>query len=213
MTAANQAKRDGRASAGSGALRGRRFWCLPGLALLAPMGISGEAHAQCVPVALQRQPSSHETCPTGSAMFAVLATGTSPFFYQWQLQTAPEVWQGMGNDPFPLPCGGGAFAYASPIDSPAVTIGIRPCPGTPGVPQRFQIRCVVSNDCGTITSNEATYTICPADINCDGQLNVGDLLSFLSFYAAADAHADFDASGQIDVADFLAFLSAYATGC
>ncbi|HEY3412477.1 MAG TPA: hypothetical protein VGM51_05370 [Armatimonadota bacterium] len=104
-------------------------------------------------------PESATTCPGGGASFAVTASGSGPFMYLWQIQTDPgggeAGWRGLGNDPFPMPCGGGAFAYASPINSSAVNIGIHPCAGV----SQYRIRCVVSNPCGSVASNEATYTI------------------------------------------------------
>jgi hypothetical protein len=146
-------------------------------------------------------------------MFSIVATGMEPFAYSWQLQTAPSAWTTLGNDPFPLPCGGGAFAYAAPINSPTVTIGIHPCPGSPTAPQRFQVRCLVTNACGSVTSNEATYTVCPADINCSGSISVQDIFDFLAFYFSGDPRGDFNQSGANSVQDIFDFLAAYFAGC
>jgi hypothetical protein len=173
--------------------------------------------AQAAPVMFNReftlQPTSAETCSSGTVPFSVSTTTprAGPFTYQWQLQTAPGVWQGLGSDPLPLPCGGSAFA-TQPF-SRQTSIGIRPCTAAPGAPQHFQVRCVVSDSCGTVTTNEAAYSICPADMNCDGTLNVQDFLAYLQLYATADPRANFNADPQINVQDFLAFLAAYAAGC
>jgi hypothetical protein len=158
-----------------------------------------------------QQPAAAAACATGTAPFSITAAGTGPFTYQWQIETAPSVWQVLGNDPGPISCpgGGSGFAFATPINAPAVSIAVRSCPGV----QHWPIRCIVSNACGNVTSDRAILTICPADTNCDGSLNVADFLAFLSLYAAADPRADFNGSGAIDVADFLAFLAAYAAGC
>lgn len=164
-------------------------------------------------LALTQQPASAAACPNGSAMFSVAAAGTGPFMYQWQVQTAPGVWQTMGNDPGPLPCGGGAFSYAAPINSPSVSIGIRPCPGDPTQPQRFQVRALVTSGCGGLTSSEATYTICPADFNCSGGVSVQDIFDFLAAYFAGQPSADFNGSGTISVQDIFDFLGAYFAGC
>ncbi len=153
------------------------------------------------------QPQDATACSTGSAAFSITAAGTDPFTYQWQIQTSPGVWQGLGNDPFPLPCGGGAFAYATPIDSPTVQIGVRPCPGV----NSYQVRAVVTNDCGSVTSNEATYSICAADFNCSGAVNSQDFFDFLtSFFAGS---ADFNHDGVTNSQDFFDFLTAFFAGC
>ncbi len=159
------------------------------------------------------QPLPANACPTGSAMFAVAVSTPAPIMCRWQVQTSPGVWQPLGNDPAPLPCAGGAFAYATPIDSPEVTIGIRPCPGSPMPPQHFQIRCIVTNLCGSVTSDEATYTVCPADVNCSGALSVQDIFDFLEEYFSGASIGDFNGSGAVSVQDIFDFLAAYFAGC
>jgi hypothetical protein len=157
------------------------------------------------------QPHGATVCPTGIGSFSVTAAPPAggPFTYQWQIQATPTLWQTLGNDPFPLPCGG--FAFAVPPGAAMTHIGIRPCPG--GGVQHFQIRCVVANHCGYVTSNEATYTDCPVDENCDGSVSVQDFLEFLTLFSAADALADFNGDGLINLSDFLSFLAAYSAGC
>jgi len=184
-----------------------------------PLGDSGYAFdatvtgGQICP-SFSAHPASAIACPTGSAPFSVTAGGSPPLAYAWQVQTSPGVWQGLGNDPFPLPCGGGAFAYATPINSAAATIGIRPCPSaTPGAPQHVQVRCVVTNGCNSATSNEATYTICPADFNCSGAVSVQDLFDFLAAWFANSASADFNHSSAVSVQDLFDFLAAWFAGC
>jgi hypothetical protein len=170
---------------------------------------NGETWELCTSPSISVQPSARTACPGGSAGFTVIAEGSGPFSYQWQLQTAPDTWQTLGNDPFPLPCGGGAFAYAAPLNSANVQIGIRPCPGV----TRYQIRAVISNDCGSVTSNEATYTICPADFNCDNAVSSQDFFDFLTAFFAADPHSDFNADGVFNSQDFFDFLTAFFAGC
>jgi len=169
----------------------------------------------CPTPSFSTQPASATTCQNGHAGFSVGVTGTGPFGYQWQIQTSPGVWQAMGNDPGPLPCGGGAFSYATPLNSPTVQIGIAPCPGVTS----YQVRCAVSNACGTSFSNEATYSICFANCDCSTAspvLNVGDFSCFLTRYAAQDPYANCDGSTAppvLNVADFTCFLTKYAAGC
>ena len=168
---------------------------------------------RCTP-SVATPPASTAACPTGSRDISVAFTGIGPFTYQWQLQTALNTWTILGPDPLPLPCGGSASAYATPANSPTVTIGIRPCPASPTAPQRFQIRCLVTNACGSVTSNEATYTTCPADFNCSGSISVQDIFDFLAAYFSGNAAVgDFNQSGAISVQDIFDFLAAYFAGC
>jgi hypothetical protein len=64
-----------------------------------------------------------------------------------------------------------------------------------------------------ISIRRACSQPCPADVNGDGAVNIGDFLSFLQLFAAGDLRADFDGDGGVNVGDFLGFLSAYAGGC
>ena len=94
---------------------------------------------------------------------------------------AGERWlAALGNDPRPITCPpsspGQGSAYAFPIDSPVVTIGVTGCPGP------YRVRSVVSDDCDTLPSEPATFTICPADFNCDGAPNSQDFFDFLAAF-------------------------------
>ena len=166
----------------------------------------------CTAPTVAVQPSSLRVCPTGTGQFSITATG-SGLFYQWQVQTSPGVWQTMANDPGPLPCGGGAFAYAAPVNSPAVTIGIHGCPGDRTVPQHFQVRCVVTNSCGSATSDPATYTICPVDINCSGSTDVGDIFAFLPLWFSGNPAADWVPDSLNQINDIFRFIASWFAGC
>ncbi len=166
----------------------------------------GGPPAPCAP-AITEQPQNATACPNGNATFSVTATGSDPLTYRWEIESAPGVWQGLGNDPFPLPCGG--FAYASMPFSNQTPIGIHPCPGI----NSYQIRCVVSNACGSVTSNEATYSICAADFNCDGVANSQDFFDFLAAFFAGTPNADFNGDGVVNSQDFFDFLTAFFGGC
>jgi hypothetical protein len=143
-----------------------------------------------------------------------MATGTGPLSYQWQVETSPGVWQGMGNDPFPLPCGEGALAFATPIDSPTVSIGIHPCRGV----THYRVRAVVTNACGSITSEPAAFTINTADFNNDG--DVGTDADIEAFFACLAGNCcdtcgttDFNGDGDIGTdADIEAFFRVLAGG-
>ncbi|HMN42480.1 MAG TPA: GC-type dockerin domain-anchored protein [Phycisphaerales bacterium] len=158
-------------------------------------------------------PGSATACSTGSAGFSVYAAGAaSPLTYQWQIEAPAGQWQTLGNDPGPLPCGGGAHAFAFPINSPSVALGISPCPGQNGLAQHINVRCVVANQCGTATSPTSIYTICPADFDCLGGLTVGDIFAYLNAWLAGDPQADTNGGG-LAVQDIFDFLNAWFAGC
>lgn len=65
-------------------------------------------------------------------------------------------------------------------------------------------------------STERAQTLCDeGDINCDGVVNVDDLLELLSQYGECpdptDCSGDLDGDGDVDVNDLLSLLAAYSS--
>jgi parallel beta-helix repeat protein len=158
-------------------------------------------------------PQPGSACAGGSATFSITPGGTGPFTYQWQIETAPGVWQDLNIAPIQLPCGGQASATAPTVASTQIIL--TPCPGI----LTYQIRALVTSPCGPSPSNPATYTICYANCDCSAippLLNVGDFTCFLQRFAAADPYANCDGSTAppvLNVADFTCFLQRFAAGC
>jgi len=74
-------------------------------------------------------------------------------------------------------------------------------------------RCVVSNACGSTTSDPASLAICHADFNCDGFVTGEDYDEYVAAFEAGDELADFDADGFVTGDDFDAFVAAFESGC
>jgi hypothetical protein len=163
------------------------------------------------PLVITQQPSGADACPVGSASFSILATGTAPQ-YQWQIQDG-GVWLDLGTGAAPLGCGGSASASAP--NSALTDIAVTPCPGV----NAYQVRCVVSNACGGVDSQAATYSVCYANCDCSNTppvLNVNDFICFQSRFAAGDAYANCDGSTTapvLNVNDFVCFQGRFAAGC
>ncbi len=56
-------------------------------------------------------------------------------------------------------------------------------------------------------------TVCPADIDEDGELSIFDFLAFQTLFDTGDPRADFDGDGDLTLFDFLAFQNAFDAGC
>jgi hypothetical protein len=67
--------------------------------------------------------------------------------------------------------------------------------------------------CGSVTSDTATLTICPADSDCDGALSSQDFFDFLNAFFAFDPRADFNHDAAINSQDFFDLLNAFFAGC
>ncbi len=74
-------------------------------------------------------------------------------------------------------------------------------------------RCIVSNTCGSVTSNVAMLAICAADFNCDGFLDFTDFDGFVTAFEAGAPASDFNADGFLDFTDFDAFVGTFEAGC
>ena len=59
----------------------------------------------------------------------------------------------------------------------------------------------------------ASYTLCAADINLDGVLDMFDYLDFTDAFAARERGADFNGDGMIDLFDYLDFVQSFTAGC
>jgi hypothetical protein len=162
------------------------------------------------PPATPGSPADAAACSGRGAAFSIPAIPGAT--YEWQLETAPNVWQGLGADPAPLPCGG--RAYATPANSPAVQIGVEPCQGVAS----YQVRCLVTSFCGAAASPSATLTINSADFNGDGDVGTdADIEAFFACLAGnccpTCGSADFNGDGDVGTdADIEAFFRVLAGG-
>jgi len=70
-------------------------------------------------------------------------------------------------------------------------------------------------DLATLNSVALTLygTRCPADLNLDDVLDLGDVDTFVTRFLAQDLSADFNDDGLVDSADIQAFVGAYLAGC
>jgi probable HAF family extracellular repeat protein len=198
LTTATAMSADGRTIIGSG--------------MHGSVGEAWIAHLPCAAPSILAQPLDTTACRGSAAAMSVKTSGSRPFTHQWQLQTAPDVWATLGNDPLPLPCGG--FAHVSPLNGAATSISVTPCAGV----NHYQVRAVVSNSCGSVASSQATLTINTADFNGDGDVGTdGDIEAFFACLGgsccAACASADFNGDGDVGTdADIESFFRVLAGG-
>ena len=165
------------------------------------------------------QPQSVSTRPLGSAAFAVAAVGNGPLTHQWQVgyrpPRSPETisWSNLSDDGW----------YVPPLDFNAVgtmtpQVTLSEILRTALLPLPIYLRCVVSDGCGSTTSNPAVLTICPADLNSDQQVDDADFVLFAAAYnlllcstptMPAGCPADLNGDQSVDDSDFTLFAEAY----
>lgn len=80
-----------------------------------------------------------------------------------------------------------------------------------GAPEWYS--CHATNTCGSGYSGIAYITVCAADVDCNGQTDIFDLLAYLDFWFTGATEADIDGTAGVDVFDLLEFLDGWFTGC
>lgn len=165
-------------------------------------------------VVVLEQPISNAHCPSAPVSFSVTAVGGGPFTYQWQWRPlGTTAWlnvvNGLNTDPNtgePAFNGSGVTGVQLTMtnavgNSAAVSGG------------RHEIHVVVSNSCGSVTSKTATWTICPADFDCDGFVTGDDFDAYVALFEAGVLAADFDQDGFVTGDDFDLYVVRFESGC
>lgn len=153
-------------------------------------------------------PNDVAICTSGQAQLHILAAGFEKLSYRWEIEREPDVWRSLADGPVQLSCG---VANAAGADTHTVSISIADCPGPWA--SSYRVRAVVSNLCTSSTSNAATLTLCPADFDCTGFVDLDDFGEFVAAFELGSANADFDGTGFVDTDDFTAFVLAFERGC
>ncbi len=161
---------------------------------------------------LSTQPQSTNTCGSSEAVFSVADTSgnPTPSTCQWQWRTFGNAdWvnmvDGLNTDPA---TGEPAFTATG---SRQIIAGTTSVAGSGG--PRREFHAVVTNSCGSVTSNPATLTICIGDFNCDGGVDGDDVGAFFTQWEGGEAAADVNADGGVDGADVSTFFERWEAGC
>jgi hypothetical protein len=166
------------------------------------------------------QPRPAGVCPSGTARFSVAVVGPGAPTYRWQWREAGvgDVWvdvvDGVNDD-----AGGvGRFTAKGATDP---SLGVTRAGGPAGsLGVIAGVRCVVTNGCGSVTSDEAALGVCVADFNCDGVVNSTDVSDFINqwFQDQVDGTlvTDWDGNGVVNSTDVSEFINSWfedAVGC
>ena len=163
--------------------------------------------------ALSQHPAPVSTCPAGAASFSVTATGGGPITYRWQRETSPGTFVNLSNGRTTWDgCGGTGVVFGSTTRSLVLAAdtegGLTFCSGN-----AVRYRCIVTNSCGSATSDPATLTICIGDADCDGDTDSDDVVTFFTAWDSGEPGGDADADGDTDSDDIIAFFAAWDAGC
>ncbi|MBS0195705.1 MAG: hypothetical protein JSR77_03010 [Planctomycetes bacterium] len=149
---------------------------------------------------------------------AACPTITAPPLPQQVCALQPSVSFTVAND------GAAPFAYAWRRNGIAIDVAFNPSAATPTLAitspsgaDAGAYDCVVTNACGSVTSDAAALTVCaclecPADFNQDGGVDGGDVSAFFDRWETGQCDADVNADGGVDGADVDSFFAAWEAG-
>jgi hypothetical protein len=156
--------------------------------------VLGDTWVYRVPTVFASQPQNMETCAASQSSFSVVTLGTGPFTYQWRKGSIPI-------DPLANP--------SASTDTLTLT--------NVGPDDVASYDCIVTNACGSVTSNAATLTICrcltcAADFNEDGGVDGEDVGTFFAAWESGVCDADVNQDGGVDGDDVSVFFSQWEAG-
>ena len=177
----------------------------------------------CSAANIVSQPQPAATCPSGPAAFDVTAAGTGALTYQWQYQSGPNnpdsfTWTNLVNGRNPAI---GAFRLNVTSNSSRRRLLVVDHDPTrwpdPADHIPYVFRCIVTNTCGSETSDVAGIVLpldpCPADFNGDCSVDFFDYLDFVDAFSSQAVAGDFNHDDSIDFFDYLDFVDAFSIGC
>ena len=158
------------------------------------------------------QPNSVSTCLAGTATMSVAASAGEPIVYQWQWlppgsPTLTNITEGVNLNPVTH-----AAAFTA-TNSGGAAVSFSKFKNVPSLGMSFAVVCQVSDICGAAASDFASVTICPADFDCSGAVDVSDIFSFLAAWFGHSPSADFNGDGVVSVQDIFSFLAVWFLGC
>lgn len=175
---------------------------------------------------IYQQPVDATTCrsaPFGG--FEILPDGNDPVSIQWRVETPANsgTFVNLHDGTFTEAASGMSFAIQGATgELPFVLVNTF---GTHASTVRFN--AVISNSCGSTTSDTVALTICVADVDdgsgtgtCDGGVTIDDLLYYLGLFEQGAVAADVDdgtgtgtPDGGVTIDDLLYYLVRFEAGC
>jgi len=150
---------------------------------------------------IQRQPVSAAVCGSSAVTLVIDAPSPVRVAYQWEREESSGVWAAVSDGP----TASGSFVSGS--TSAALTVA--------GVTRSDAgaYRCVVSNTCGSATSDAAVLLDCRGYFNCNGFVDSADFFQFVAAYFENTPNADFNMDSVVNSQDFFDFLAVFFTPC
>lgn len=136
------------------------------------------------------QPQPLSICPSANASLTVGSRGAGPLSFQWR------------RDGVAIPSASNPSAVLPTLLLSAISSA-----------DNGMYDCVITNTCGSATTQSVRVVMCPPDINCSGGITVQDVFDFLIAWFGSIPSADFNGVGGVTIQDVFDFLTAWFAGC
>jgi hypothetical protein len=165
---------------------------------------------------INQQPASTTACAGSFAsVFSVAVSNSADLTSQWEVASLsdPENFTALTDGPNTMSDGRVMEIFGTTGQFLGMVPGRFPQAST------YLLRCQFLSPCGNATSETVTFSICPADFNCDGFIDFFDYDAFVSCFEGGDCpnfeplSADFNGDNFIDFFDYDAFVTIFESGC
>lgn len=136
------------------------------------------------------QPHDTITCPHANVELSVAVLGPGPFSYQWTKDNEP----------------------IEPALNPSAATATLRLPNVSAADDGVY-QCFVSNACGDAATEAFTLSVCAADVDCSGGIDLEDYFRFFNCFDQTLDCADLDGVAGVGLEDFFAFFNAWDAGC
>ncbi len=139
--------------------------------------------------------------------------------YQWQIESAPDVWDDLTFGTYNLSCGGQVIVIDPYAEAMEMTV--LACTGG----SEFRVRCSITSGCRAAISDAVIVTAheegncggnpcppCAADYDQNGGVDGGDLAAFFTDFETGETCADVDQNGGVDGGDLGYFFQVFEAG-
>ncbi|MFZ4575160.1 MAG: GC-type dockerin domain-anchored protein [Phycisphaerales bacterium] len=143
----------------------------------------------CAAPTVTLQPTDEVTCGRGGlARFTVEAAATGNATFQWKRNGIP------------------------------ISTEVNPSASSPelvlvGPTESAEYDCVVTDRCGSVTTEVVSLVVCRADVDCNDGVDGDDVIAFFAAWDSGEPDADFTGDGGVDGDDVIAFFGAWDSGC
>jgi hypothetical protein len=171
-------------------------------------GVAALAINAAAPVSVQGAQAT--TCRWGSQTYTATPGGSGSYTYRWQIadDAGRTNWHDLADGALTV-AGVANQGLVAGSGSASMTLsGLAPFGSSVA-----SFRVNATGPCGMATSGVLNLSVCAADFNCSGSIEIADIFAFLNAWLAGDPHTDCNGIPGLQVQDIFTFFTLWFNGC